>query len=179
MGLSGISLGSTLLQALEGVHASKKQTVQSEFSQLGQDLQSGNVTQAQSDFNTLSQLFSNSQQTTSISPLAQDFQTLGQALQSGNLSGAQTAYNNIQQDVQQAAGHAHSHHHHHGGGGSQSASASQLSALSQDFSSLGQALQSGSLSAAQTAYSTLQNDLASLGNATPNNAGSGAVSLAV
>jgi len=61
----------------------------------------------------------------------------------------------------------------------QSASASQLSTIDQDFSSLGQALQSGSLSAAQSAYSTLQNDLTTLGNGASSNSGKGLVTVAV
>jgi len=137
----------------------RAQKVQSEFQQLGQDLQAGNLTQAQSDFSTLSQNVSIPQH--SNSPLAQAFSALGSALQSGNVSAAQKAYASLQQDVEQSGpGH---HHHHHAGGGSETSNSSTGSTLSQLFSSLGTALVSGNLSAAQTAYSTLSQDLQQLG----------------
>jgi soluble cytochrome b562 len=138
----------------------KAQKIQSEFQQLGQDLQAGKLTQAQSDFSTLSQNISGPLQ--SNSALAQAFSALGSALQSGNLSAAQQAYTALQQDVQQV-GQGHHHRHHHVGNSSGTTSSSTGSTLSQLFSSLGSALQSGNLSAAQTAYSTLSQDLAGLG----------------
>ena len=54
MSVSGISASSYLSQSLQSWQT-KAQTIQNEFQQLGQDLQSGNLTQAQSDFKTLSQ----------------------------------------------------------------------------------------------------------------------------
>lgn len=137
----------------------KAQKIQSEFQQLGQDLQAGNLSQAQSDFSTLSQNVSSPLQ--SNSALAQAFGAMGTALQSGNVSAAQQAYTTLQQDIQQA-GQGH-HHHHHAGGGSETSGSSTGSALSQLFGSLGSALQSGNLSTAQTAYSTLSQDLSQLG----------------
>ena len=92
----------------------------------------------------------------------QEFQQLGQDLQSGNLSAAQQAYSTIQQDVQQASPHMH-HHHHHLSTGTSDTTSSSNNPLAQEFSTLGQALQSGNLSAAQTAYSTMQQDLMQLG----------------
>jgi hypothetical protein len=89
------------------------------------------------------------------SPIGQDFNSLSQALQSGNLAQAQQAFTTTQTDLQNV-GQGH-HHHHHGGGGS--SSSSQDSAISQDFTQLGQALQSGDLSSAQSLFSSLQNDL--------------------
>jgi deoxyribodipyrimidine photolyase len=148
-----------LSQSLQTWQA-KAQTIQSEFQQLGQDLQAGNITQAQSDFSVLSQNVSGSLQ--SNSPLAQAFSALGAALQSGNVSAAQQAYTALQQDVQQA-GQGHHHHHHHGGSSSQTGSSTTSSTLSQLFSNLGSALQTGTLSAAQAAYSTLSQDLSQLG----------------
>jgi hypothetical protein len=137
----------------------RAQKIQSEFQQLGQDLQAGNLTKAQSDFSVLSQNLSSPLQ--SNSALAQAFSSLGSALQSGNLVAAQQAYTSLQQDVEQT-GQGHHHHHHHGGMGSQGANSSTGSSLSQLFSSLGSALQAGNLSAAQAAYSTISQDLQQL-----------------
>ncbi len=77
---------------------------------MGQDLQTGNVTAAQSDFTTLSKNLSTliptpAATTTaanpSASPLASVFAQLGQDLQSGNLQAAQQDYSTVQQDAQQ------------------------------------------------------------------------------
>jgi hypothetical protein len=156
MSISGVSSSSSLSQSLQTWQA-KAQKIETEFQQLGQDLQAGNLSQAQSDFSTLSQNFSGSVQ--SNSTLSQAFSSLGTALQSGNLSAAQKAYSTLQQDVQQTG----ADHHHHGGSSSQTTSSSTGSTLSQLFSTLGSALQGGNLSSAQTAYSTLQQNLQQLG----------------
>jgi hypothetical protein len=156
MSVSGIS-SSSLSQSVQNWQA-KAQTIQNEFQQLGQDLQAGNLTQAQSDFSTLKQNISGPLQ--SNGTLAQAFSALGSALQSGNLAAAQKAYTTVQQDVQQAG---QAHHHHHSGGSSQTTDPSTGSLLSELFSSLGSALQTGTLSAAQTAYSSLQQGLTQLG----------------
>ena len=155
MSVSGISSSSALSQSVQSWQG-RAQKIQSEFQQLGQDLQAGNLTKAQADFSVLSQTASSPLQ--SNGALAQAFNSLGSALQSGNLAAAQQAYSSLQQDVQQA-GQGHHHHHHHGGMSSQADNSSSGSALSQLFSSLGSALQAGNLSAAQTAYATLSQDL--------------------
>jgi outer membrane protein assembly factor BamD (BamD/ComL family) len=158
------------------------QQIKTEFQQLGQDLQSGNLTQAQSDFTTLSQNLSSASQAgaTAANPaaagnsIAQAFSQLGQDLQSGNLQGAQQDFTNLQQDVQQAAGQQqvgghHGHHHHHAesaqssSSSSSSSSSQQTNSLVQAFSSLAQDLQAGNLSGAQSAFSALQNDLQQIG----------------
>jgi len=157
MSVSGISSGSSLSQTMQTWQA-QAQKIQTEFQQLGQDLQAGNITQAQSDFSTLSQNISSPMQTNSS--VSQAFAALGTALQSGNLAAAQKAYTTLQQDVQQT-GQSHPHHHH-AGGSSQTNSSSSGSMLSQLFGSLGSALQSGSLSTAKTAYSALTQDLQQL-----------------
>ncbi len=159
MSVSGVSSSSSLSESLQMWQA-RAQKIQSEFQQLGQDLQAGNLTQAQSDFSSLTRNISSPQQ--SNSPLAQAFSALGSALQSGNVSAAQQAYATLQQDVQQT-GQGH-HHHHHAGDSSGTPNSSTGSTLSQLFSSLGTALVSGNLSAAQTAYSTLSQDLQQLGS---------------
>ncbi|MFZ0961997.1 MAG: hypothetical protein WAO35_13925 [Terriglobia bacterium] len=132
---------------------SQLQQFQQEFQQLGQDLTSGNLSAAQSDFVTLqndlpqtnSTITSSSQ---SSSPIAQAFSQLSQDLQAGNLSAAQQDYSTIQQDFQSQA--SQMHHHHHKSGGTQESQASQL------FAQLGQDLQSGNLSNAQSDFSSLQ-----------------------
>ena len=92
-------------------------TAQTEFQQLGQDLQSGNVSAARQDFATIEQNvrqrtsqiihhhhhFSGAgAQSNSADSLSQEFGTLGQDLQSGNLSAAQSAFTQLQQSLQNA-----------------------------------------------------------------------------
>ena len=165
--MSVASIASTALTSLLNVTPNSKsshgnfQQIQSEFQQLGKDLQAGNLTQAQQDYATLSQNFPNAQTSTATTasnsnPIAQAFTALSQDLQNSNLSAAKQDYANIQQDFQQqqqGANQVH-HHHHHGGGGSQ-----QSNEISQALNSLSAALQSNNLSSAQTAFATLQQDL--------------------
>lgn len=182
MSVSGIS--SNLFGFNGTTVESKARQIQQEFQQLGEDLQSGNLSAAQSDFATLQQLVpqNNTTQTSTTSssqssnPLAQAFQQLGQDLQAGNLSAAQQDFANIQQDIQNQSGQVqtHGHHHHHGGGGNEQNSISQL------FQQLGQDLQSGNLSAAQQSYTTLAQDLLPPGASSSQSqaaSSSGAVSL--
>jgi len=113
------------------------------FSQLSSALQSGNLTAAQSAYNTLA-----------ASPLAQSgpfasaIQQIGQDLQSGNLSDAQSALSSLQQQMQ-----AHRHHHHHGGGvkGADQTDASQPGSTSQTSSSDPDAAGSSVITATATA----------------------------
>lgn len=136
------------------------QPIQKGFQQLGEDLESGNLSAAQSDFTALQQLMPQSNSASSSSnPLAQAFNQLGQDLQSGNVSAAQQDFATIQQDIQNQATQtqSHGHHHHHRGGGDEQNSMNQL------FQQLGQDLQSGNLSAAQQSYTTLAQDLQSFG----------------
>ena len=165
MSIAGIlssSLFSSNSQAI-----SPQQQFQKEFQQLGQDLQSGNLSAAQSDFATLQQTSPSASATASAStgsPIAQAFSQLGKDLQSGNLSAAQQDFANIQQDTQSAQSQstqAHHHHHHHGGGGG--GGSSSQSTLAQEFAQLGQDLQAGNVSAAQQAYSAVQQSFAAFG----------------
>ena len=153
----GAILSSTLFQVPRGGQ-NNVQNRKSEFQQLGQDLQAGNLTAAQKDYAALTQNAPAGTQgnTNNANAINQAFGALGQALQSGNLTAAQQDYATVQEDVQQAVGQTHGHHHHHHGGGQQS------NPLSQAFSTLGQALQSGNLSSAQQAYATIQQDFAGL-----------------
>jgi hypothetical protein len=163
MSVSGVSSSDPLQTSVAQGAQSKFQQIQTQFQKIGQDLQSGNLTQAQADYVTLSQQLPSSQQagnSTSAGPtstLAKAFQTLGQDLQAGNLAASQADFATIQQDTQlQSSGQSHGHHHHHHGEGS---SQQTNGTLQQDLTSLGKALQSGNLSSAQQVYSTLQTDL--------------------
>ncbi len=141
------------------------QQIKTDFQQLGTDLQAGNLSQAQSDYATLSQDISGSQ-TQSNNTITRDFSALGQVLQSGNLSDAQSSFATLLQDLQQSAQvhHHHPHHRHHGGSqGVNSAGAQASTPITQAFDALRNALQSGDLNSAQQAYSTLQQDLQQFG----------------
>jgi hypothetical protein len=127
----------------------RMQQFRQEFQQLGADLQSGNLSAAQTDFAALQQTepqSASSSSSQSSSPIAQAFNQLSQDLKAGNLSAAQQDYATIQQDFQNHRVH---HHHHHGGGGGGQSEITQL------LQQLGQDLQSGNLSAAQQAYNSL------------------------
>ena len=161
MSVLGISLGGLLDYSTLSTQSvqSKKQQFAQEFQQLGTDLQSGNLSAAQTDFATLQQLGSQSNSTSSSQnsdPIVQAFNQLSKDLQSGNITAAQQDYATIQQDFQNLA--AKGHHHHHRSSGSNSAT----SEISQLLSQLGQALQSGNLASAQQSYSTLQQDFPQL-----------------
>ncbi|MGA7461084.1 MAG: hypothetical protein WBW69_12720 [Candidatus Korobacteraceae bacterium] len=165
MSIAGIS--SSDLYSAQNVQK-QMQEMRQEFQQLGSDLQSGNLSAAQSDFATLTQLDPNltsSSSTSSTSsaaaatsstasnPMQQAFAQLAKDLQSGNLSAAQQDFTAIQQAMQSAsAAHGH-HHHHHSESSSESSSDNPISQL---FSQLGQDLQSGNLTAAQQDFTSLQ-----------------------
>jgi outer membrane protein assembly factor BamD (BamD/ComL family) len=166
MSVSGISSSNLFNSSTQSIEAKVKQ-FQQEFQQLGQDLQSGNLSAAQSDFVTLQQLAPQNNATStaqSNSPIAQAFSQLGQNLQSGNISGAQQDFANIQQAFQNQASQTQgtqpqSHHHrHHGGGNSTSGSA-----ISQLFDQLGTELQSGNIAGAQQTYNSLLQDFQQAG----------------
>jgi hypothetical protein len=164
MSVAGISSSLYNLQSpSNGLTArpTKKEQFEQEFQQLGQDLQSGNLSGATADLGAIEKLApqnANGGTSTAFSnsPIGQAFNQLAQDLQSGNLSGAQQDYSSIQTDIQSRVSHERAHHHHEGGGSSESNS------LAQAFQALGQALQSGNLTSAQQAYTTLQQDLPQL-----------------
>lgn len=160
MSVAGIS--SSLFSYLSQSLHSKGHQARQDFQQLGSDLQSGNLSAAQSDFASLQQL--QAQSTTSTTPtstssasstVAQEFQQLAKDLQSGNLTAAQQDYANIQQQPSAIASRSSHHHHHH------SRSSATQNTVAQEFQQLGQDLQSGDLSSAQQAYTTLQQTLTS------------------
>jgi hypothetical protein len=130
----------------------------SQMQQLGQDLLSGNLSAAQSDFATLQQAFRQSSSTSTSSPVTQAFQQLATDLKSGNLSAAQKDYTTIQQDLNTSKGHLHGHHH------LKSSSNPDENPLLQDLTQLGQDISSANLSssaqtAAQQAYVSMQKAL--------------------
>ena len=127
MSVAGItSINSTQLANVQ----QNLQKVQNEFKQLGQDLQSGNLTQAQADFVTLSQSLSSPP--TFVGPTA-----LGN--QAGTGSSPANPPNIVGPTAQTHSASA-SHHRVH---------------LRQALNQLGQALQAGNLSAAQQAFTTM------------------------
>ena len=184
--MSVLGIASAVLSQLDSFAGqNKSHQLKQGFQQLGRDLQSGNLSQAQSDIASLQNLIPGGQPSsatvfaTSVpggSPLATAVAQLAQDLKSGNLTAAQSDIANVKQDVQQlgqqqqGAGQAHHHHHH----GDASQSSSQPNDISTLFGQLGQSLQAGNLSAAQQAYSSLQQDFQQFTAANSANASSSA-----
>ena len=164
MSVSGIASSSLFSPVSPQSLQSKAQQIQQEFQQLGQDLKSGNLSAAQTDFATLqSGLQQNSSFSASQSsnPIVQDFSQLASDLKVGNLSAAQQDFAALQQSLNTpaAAGAQGHHHHHHASDTSGSNGANSIGgSINQAFTQLGQALQSGNLPNAQAAYTTLQQD---------------------
>jgi predicted nuclease of predicted toxin-antitoxin system len=163
MSVLGILAGDLLNQITPQFQStqSTNQNFQQEFQQLGEDLEAGNLSAAQSDLATLQQYSpqsssasSSTSSSQSSNSIAQEFNQLSQNLQSGNLTAAEQDYSTIQQDFQnQAQNHAaHGFHHHHSTG-------SETDGINQLLQQLGEALQSGNLSSAQQAYNTLDQAL--------------------
>lgn len=192
MSVLGILGSSFLAGGISSGTQNKFQQIQQGFQQLGQDLQTGNLSQAQNDFSTLEQLLPSQLQTfarstqagaQTTSPLSQALKQLGQDLSSGNLTAAKSDFAALQQDVlQQGANAAHLRHHHHGGVSSFGGQ-NQQNSISSLFGTLGQDLQAGNLTAAQQTYSTLQQDFQEFagtgGSTTSGGATSGTTSLNV
>src|SRR5579859_5456973 len=99
MSVSGISTASLFASANQNV-ISKRDAIQKEFQQLGQDIQSGDLNAAQADYVSLQQLVpklnpnSHSQSSASSftqnsDPRVQAFDQLEKDIQSGNVSAAQ------------------------------------------------------------------------------------------
>ena len=112
----GAILGSVLQGALAATNSSSKfKQFQQEFQQLGKDLQSGNLGQAQSDLERLehnSPFLSGSTSSTSsatearvgasTAPITRAFNQLERDLKAGNVTAAQQDFSTIQQDFQNA-----------------------------------------------------------------------------
>jgi len=115
MSISAISSTNPLLQA--GNLQNLNQQQNTEFQQLAQALQSGNLSGAQQVLSTLTG-------TTAASglqsvQLTQELNKIGSALQSGNLSSARQTYSSVQQNLQSSHSLASHHHRGHHGGGSE------------------------------------------------------------
>ena len=165
------SIGSQLLQ-------SRKHQISQEFQQLGTDLQSGNLTAAQADFAALQKMQPQPparSSTPGSNPITQDFNQLAADLKAGNTTAAQQDFTKLQQDYQSQGTQTHRHHHHHGGS-SNSGGGSEISQL---FSQLGSALQSGNLSTAQQAYATMLQQFQQFGAAGVAASQTGATTLSV
>jgi len=118
MSISPISNLGNLYQPTQSVQ-NNPQLFQQEFQQLGQDLQSGNLSAAQQDYAKLQQDSpiavkslihhrhphrmggGESGSNNGSSQVSQLFSELGQELQSGNVSAAQQAYSSLLQDLPQ------------------------------------------------------------------------------
>lgn len=183
MSVLGIAASGVLAAIHPSTAQSRFKQIQQDFQELGQDLQSGNLSQAQTDFSALQQLLPGQQSgstssvqpaTSSTNPVSQAVSQLGQDLKSGNLSAAQSDFAALQEDLQQLAGvstHRFHHHHQHGGPILESQQSGQRDGPATLFGDLGQELQTGNLSAAQQTYSTLQQDfLQFIGSGNPSGA---------
>jgi len=116
-----------------------------DYTQLASDLQSGNLTAAQSDYTNLQQLVQAYQgPAKSDSAIQSDFATLGQDLQSGNLTEAQSEFSQLQSDLTSAA---------------QPQTQNPVRQVRQDYGQLASALQSGNLTDAQSAFAALEQAL--------------------
>ncbi len=111
------------ISSFSASQTSNYQNYKQAFSQLTNALQSGNLSAAQSAYDTLA----SSPAAQGTGPLAQALQQIGQDLQSGDLADAQQALASLQQQQQ-----AHGHHHHHHSGGISDPSNSTQNANSSD-----------------------------------------------
>jgi predicted lipoprotein len=162
MSVAGIAAAG--LSQLASIQRNYRQ-VRGEFKQLGQDLHAGNLTQAQTDFVTLSQ--SVATQLAGNSPVAKALNSLGQALQSGDLSAAQQTFAAIPGNTAGPSMLFRS---------AQAGSTSVQSTFSQALGQLGQALHSGNLTAAQQAFSAMQQSWQQM-ESVGSTAGAGAVTV--
>ena len=161
MSVAGIA--STFANLIPCAFQGKIQTFKQDFQKLGQDLQSGDLVAAQSDFTKLLKdappgltgLPGSQGGASGKSPIDAAMDKLALDIQSGNLSGVKTDYTSLQQDLQKIA----VHHRHVNPAGGSDGDAKQL------LAQLGQSLQSGNIANAQQAYAALLQEF------NPSNAG--------
>jgi len=134
--------------------------LQQQFQQLGQALQPGKLSSAQSDFATLQAAFSQPSSaagSATSNSIKQAFNQLASDLQSGNLSAAQKDYSTVQQDLQGARGAVSKfrsgEHHSHGG------VSNGQNTLLQELSKASQSPSTSTLASAQQSYATMQQEL--------------------
>lgn len=163
MSISGLSLFNPQLN----VATNYQQQLQQQLQQIGQALQSGNLSAAQSDFATLQQSFSQTTPTTasasstSSDSVHQAFNQLASDLQSGNLSAAQKDLSIVQQDVKGYAGPPSTHFYPHGGPVRQGPTTQGATdnPLTQNLNPISQNLATSTPAGAQQAYAALQQEL--------------------
>ena len=151
------------------------QKIQQDFKQLASDLQSGDLSGAQSAYASIEQLLPANQSSSGSatgsngsSAIQSEFASLGQALQSGDLSGAQSAFSQLQSDLQTAAQSAQTlpqaEDQYVGRSSQQGLSVAKQ--VQQDYAQLASSLQSDDLAGAQSAFANLQQALQSQGTST-------------
>jgi hypothetical protein len=151
------------------------QKIQQDFKQLASDLQSGDLSGAQSAYASIEQLLPANQSSSGSatgsngsSAIQSDIASLGQALQSGDLSGAQSAFSQLQSDLQTAAQSAQTppqaEDQYVGRSSQQGLSVAKQ--VQQDYAQLASSLQSDDLAGAQSAFTNLQQALQSQGTST-------------
>jgi hypothetical protein len=168
MSISGILSSSYSQNQLIGAGSNYQQQIQ----QLSQDLTSGNLSAAQSDFATLQAAFTQpstgagaasspfSSASSTSNTTSQAFNQLATDLQSGDPSAAQKDIATVQQDLQSSNGRFSTNHLRHPNpvSGAIRDSSNQNSPL-QGLKQPGINLTSGNMVSAQQAYNTLQQQL--------------------
>jgi outer membrane protein assembly factor BamD (BamD/ComL family) len=133
-----------------------------DYTQLASDLQSGNLTGAQSAYSNLQQLVqaasTSSTSATTPTTVQTDFATLGQDLQAGNLTQSQSAFSQLQSDLV-AASQPPSAAATAPTTSTTTPTESPVQQVQQDYLQLANALQSGSLTGAQSAFTALEQAL--------------------
>lgn len=140
------------------------QPIKTGLRQLAANLKAGDLTQAQSNYATLSSDISASQ-LQSNTTLTDDLSALGAAIDAGNLTDAQAAFKTLAHDLRQV-GRTRQHHQAPRDGGPLPVEIGDRPArgpIADAFKSLKTALKSGDINAAQEAYSTLQQVLSQYG----------------
>ncbi|HKD86750.1 MAG TPA: hypothetical protein VKB58_18525 [Terriglobales bacterium] len=135
------AISSSVLSQITNVQRTSQQ-VRSEFRQLGQDLQSGDVTRAQTDFVTLSKDATSEFGGDSL--IVKTLSAIGQALQSGNITAAQEAYSSVPIALVGPCAAPH---------GQVGLMQGQFQAV---LNHLGQMVQTGNLPAAQQAFAAVE-----------------------
>lgn len=127
---------------------------QKQIQQLSQDLASGSLPAAQSDFATLQKALSQPATipASASDPVAQAFAT---DLKSGDVAAAQKDFSTIQQDLQNKGGPSTKHFHHYRPLSTGSEDSSIQNPLLQDLNQFGLKAASGDLAGAKQAYGAL------------------------
>jgi len=130
---------------------------QKQIQQLSQDLTSGSLPAAQSDFATLQKALSQPATipASASDPVAQAFNQLATDLKSGDVAAAQKDFSTIQQDLQNKGGPSTKHFHHYRPLSTGSEDSSIQNPLLQDLNQFGLKAASGDLAGAKQAYGAL------------------------